>query len=399
MAEHVRKIRRFDSEKKRVSTPVLIIGFAIVAGIGYVAGALNGQLPSSLTALVNKDKLDLSSVQATYQAVQGNFDGDIDEAKLVEGANRGLVDALGDQYTVFMSKKESTEFDASLTGNIGGGIGIELSLRDGLPTIVRVLRDNPAEKAGVAVSDIVTAVNGEDVKNKTTNEIVTKIRGDAGTTVKLTVFRGGEAKDFTLTREVVNNPSVYGSVVDGVGVMTISRFDDKTGGLARALATEFKTAGVKGVVLDLRGNGGGYVTAAQDVGGIWLDKQVVVTEKKGNAVVDELKTGGSPILNGVPTVVLINSSSASASEIVAGALRDHKAATLMGEKSFGKGSVQKLVNLSEGTMLKVTVARWYTPSGLNISEKGIAPDTVVARTVDDFNANRDPQLDAAKATF
>ena len=126
---------------------------------------------------------------------------------------------------------------------------------------------------------------------------------------------------------------------------------------------------------------------------------MVVTEKKGSKVTDELKSGGSPILNGIPTVVLINSSSASASEIVAGALHDHKAATLLGEKSFGKGSVQKLVGLTDGSMLKVTVARWYTPSGLNISEKGITPDTTIERTVDDLSAGRDPQLDAAKARF
>jgi carboxyl-terminal processing protease len=399
MAKHVRKIRRLVGEKKNVPTPILILGFALVAGIGYVAGAFNSHIYGGYNTLIGKNQLDLSSVQSTYQAVQDNFDGDIDEAKLVEGANRGLVNALGDQYTVYMNKKESTQFDDSLTGNIGGGIGVELSLRGGLPTVVRVLRDNPAEKVGMAVNDVVTEVNGESMEDKTTTEIVTYIRGDAGTTVKVIVYRDGQPKEFTLTREVVNNPSVYGSVENGVGIMTISRFDEKTGSLARALATEFKTAGVNSVVLDLRGNGGGYITAAQDVAGIWLDKQVVVTEKKGDKVTDELKTGSNPILNGVPTVVLINSSSASASEIVAGAMRDHKAATLMGEKSFGKGSVQKLVGLSDGTMLKVTVARWYTPSGLNISEKGITPDTTVVRSIDDLNANGDPQLDAAKASF
>ena len=399
MAEHVRKIRRLNDEKKRVSTPLLILGFAVVAGIGYVAGAFNSHIYGGFNTLIGNRQLDLASVQATYQTVKENFDGEIDDAKLVEGANRGLVEALGDQYTVYMNKKESSDFDNSLSGNIGGGIGVEIAIRGNLPTVVRVLRDNPAEKVGMAVGDVVTAVNGESVEKLTTTEIVAKIRGDAGTTVKVAVYREGATKDFTLTREVVNNPSVYGSIVNGVGIMTISRFDDKTGNLARSLATEFKAAGVKGVVLDLRGNGGGYVTAAQDVGGIWLDKQVVVTEKKGSKVTDELKTGSNPILNGIPTVVLINSSSASASEIVAGALHDHKAATLLGEKSFGKGSVQKLVGLGEGSMLKVTVARWYTPSGLNISEKGITPDTTVERSIDDLSAGRDPQLDAAKARF
>ena len=398
MAEHEQN-RRETFKDRRVSKPALIAGFIIVAAVGYVAGAFNSHIYGGYNTLIGQSQLDLSSLQATYQAVKSNFDGNVDDAKLIEGANRGLVESLGDQYTVYMNKKESTEFDDSLSGNIGGGIGVEVSLRNGVPTIVRVLRDNPGEKAGLAVNDAIQAVNGESVKDKSVNDTVEMIKGEAGTTVKLTVARGATTSDFTITREVVNNPSVYGTVTDGIGVMTISRFDAETGSLARKLATEFKTAGVKGVLLDLRGNGGGYVTAAQDVGGIWLDKKVVVTEKRAGKVTEELKAGGSPILNGVPTVVLINSSSASASEIVAGALHDHKAAKLYGEKSFGKGSVQKLVDLSDGTMLKVTVARWYTPSGVNISEKGIIPDTAVERTVDDINASRDPQLDAAKASF
>jgi carboxyl-terminal processing protease len=398
MAEHEQN-RREMFKDRRVSKPALIAGFIIVAAVGYVAGAFNSHIYGGYNTLIGQSQLDLSSLQATYQAVKSNFDGNVDDAKLIEGANRGLVESLGDQYTVYMNKKESTEFDDSLSGNIGGGIGVEVSLRNGVPTIVRVLRDNPGEKAGLAVNDAIQAVNGESVKDKSVNDTVEMIKGEAGTTVKLTVARGTTTSDFTITREVVNNPSVYGTVTDGIGVMTISRFDAETGSLARKLATEFKTAGVKGVVLDLRGNGGGYVTAAQDVGGIWLDKKVVVTEKRAGKVTEELKAGGSPILGGVPTVVLINSSSASASEIVAGALHDHKAAKLYGEKSFGKGSVQKLVDLSDGTMLKVTVARWYTPSGVNISEKGITPDTAVERTVEDINASRDPQLDAAKASF
>jgi carboxyl-terminal processing protease len=398
MAEHEQN-RREAFKNRRVSKPALIAGFIIVAAVGYVAGAFNSHIYGGYNTLIGHSQLDLSSLQATYQAVKSNFDGNVDDAKLIEGANRGLVESLGDQYTVYMNKKESTEFDDSLSGNIGGGIGVEVSLRNGVPTIVRVLRDNPGEKAGLAVNDAIQAVNGESVKDKSVNDTVEMIKGEAGTTVKLTVARGTTTSDFTITREVVNNPSVYGTVTDGIGVMTISRFDAETGSLARKLATEFKTAGVKGVILDLRGNGGGYVTAAQDVGGIWLDKKVVVTEKRAGKVTEELKAGGSPILGGVPTVVLINSSSASASEIVAGALHDHKAAKLYGEKSFGKGSVQKLVDLSDGTMLKVTVARWYTPSGVNISEKGITPDTAVERTVEDINASRDPQLDAAKASF
>jgi carboxyl-terminal processing protease len=390
--------RRQVPEKKRVSKTAIILAFIVVAGLGYIAGGINtGNLRGNFNNLIGANGIDLSSVQQTYQALLDNFDGDIDTKKLIEGANKGLVDAAGDQYTVFMNSEESSDFDDALSGNIGGGIGVEIGMRNNLPTVVRVLQDNPAEKAGVIVNDIVTKINGEDVTDKSLNEVVSSIRGDVGTTVKLTMFRDGIEKEFNITREKVTNPSAYGEIKDNVGILTITRFDDQTGSLARAVATDFKNKGVKGVVVDLRGNGGGYVSAAQEVVGIWLDDALVTTERKNGKVTEELKSDGSPILNGVKTVVLVNKSSASASEIVAGALHDHKVATLLGETTFGKGSVQKLVNLSDSATLKVTVARWYTPAGVNISEKGITPDTAVERTADDINASRDPQLDAAVA--
>jgi len=390
--------RRQLLREKRVPTPIIILAFIFVAGIGYIAGAFNsGNL--NVHKLIGGKDLDLSSLQETYGALSDNFDGKLDEQKLIEGANKGLVDAAGDQYTIFMNSEESKGFDDALTGNIGGGIGVEVGTRNNVPTVVRVLKDNPAEKAGLAVDDVIIKVNGESTKEMSLNDVVTKIRGEVDTTVKLTVNREGAEKEFSITRAQVTNPSAYGEIKDGVGVLTISRFDDNTGDLARTAAKEFKEKGVKCVVLDLRGNGGGYVTAAQAVAGIWLDKELVTSERRGGKVSEELKSTGTPILNGVPTVVLVNASSASASEIVAGALHDHKVATLMGETTFGKGSVQKLVNLSEGATLKVTIARWYTPGGVNISEKGITPDKVIVRSADDINANRDPQLDAALKAF
>ena len=393
--------RRGDSGKRSVPGFLIVVAFLFVAGIGYVAGTVtsNGQLfGGAFNQFLGKQDLDLTTVQQTYQELTANFDGDIDRAKLIEGANRGLVDALGDQYTVYMNAKESTEFDDSLTGNIGGGIGVEVGIRNDVPTVVRVIKDNPAEKAGIVVGDIITKINGESTEGKVLNDVVSQIRGESGTSVKITTIREGAEKEFSITRATVSNPSAYGEVKDGVGIMTVSRFDNETGSLARAVAQKFKSQGVTRVVLDLRGNGGGYVSAAQALAGVWLDKQLVVTEKRNNTVVDELRSTGTPILNGIPTIDLVNKSSASASEIVAGALRDHKVATLLGETTFGKGSVQKLINLANDSMLKVTIARWYTPAGLNISEKGITPDTKVERTADDINANRDPQLQAALET-
>ena len=393
--------RRLAPNEKRVPTIVMILAFLFVAGIGYVAGVANNAFTANLRTLVGGKELDLSLVQETYDELQSNFDGDLDEQALVEGASKGLVEAAGDRYTVFMNSKESNSFDDALTGNIGGGVGIEIAMRgdSDIPTVVRVLLDNPAEKAGVAADDSIIEINGESTEDMTLNDVVEKIRGEEGTTVKLTVIRGGVEKEFNITRQQVNNPSAYGEVKDGVCILTITSFDDNTGSLARTVAKDFKKQGVKGVVLDLRGNGGGYVTAAQAVAGIWLDNKLVTTERSGGKVTDELKSTGNPILNGVKTVVLVNESSASASEIVAGALRDHKVATIMGETSFGKGSVQKLVNLSGGATLKVTIARWYTPSGATISEKGITPDITIDRSPEDIDAGRDPQLNAAIASF
>jgi carboxyl-terminal processing protease len=238
-------------------------------------------------------------------------------------------------------------------------------------------------------------VNDESANGWSASETADKIRGDVGTTVKVAIVRGSEQKDFTVKRESVTNPSVYSKVENGIGTLTISRFDSETGSLARKAAEDFKAQNVKGVILDLRNNGGGYLTAAQDVAGLWLDNQVVVSERSQGKVVDELRSGSNPILGSTPTVLLVNGSSASASEIVAGALKDYGKATLIGEKTFGKGTVQKVLDLGAGTKLKVTVARWYTPKGQNITEQGIEPNEKVELTDADANAGKDPQLDAA----
>ncbi|HEY8886251.1 MAG TPA: S41 family peptidase [Candidatus Microsaccharimonas sp.] len=406
MAEHsliprrVRKVR--ESNERRMPTSVVVIGLIFILGLGYIAGTFNNQIINTVAPAFGiktyAGTLDTASIQATYQALKANYDGTIDDKALIEAANKGMVNSLGDPYTLYFNAKEAADFNNDLSGTIGGGIGVELSLRNEQITVIRVLADNPAEKAGLAVGDVIAKINDTAVPStESIDDVVGKIRGDAGTTVKITVTRGTETKDFTITRAEVTNPSVYSTVSDGIGIMTISRFDDQTGQLARAAAESFKSQNVKSVILDLRGNGGGYLTAAQDVVGLWESNKTVVTEKTNGKVVDELKSGTNAILAGLPTVVLVNSSSASASEITAGALQDYGTAKLVGEKTFGKGSVQKLIGLPDSAQLKVTIAKWYTPNGKNISKEGIAPDKAVSLSTDDINAGRDPQLDAAKA--
>jgi carboxyl-terminal processing protease len=383
-----------------ISRNVYFITIAVVAVVGFVAGTRGNDVLGAIAPVfgfkVATDTLDLSSVQKTYQALEANYDGKLDKQKLIDGASRGLVATTGDQFTLFMDAKESKEFNDDLSGTIGGGVGAEIGTRSGQPTILRVIDNNPAEKAGLLAGDVITMVNDQSAKDWTSDRAASAIRGEVGTTVKITIARNGEEKTYTLTRATVDNPSVQSKIENGVGTMTISRFDDQTGDLARKAAENFKQQNVRSVILDMRDNGGGYLTAAQDVAGLWLKDQVVVSERTNGKVVDELKSGGDPVLNGIPTVVLVNGNTASASEIVAGALKDHKAATLIGEKTFGKGTVQKVLDMGQGTTLKVTVARWYTPSGKNIDKAGIQPDQTVKMTSDDVNAGRDLQLDAAK---
>lgn len=393
----------FKGSSGGVSRNIYFLTIAIVAVIGFVAGTRQNELLAAVGPVFGikaaAGSLDTSSLQATYRQLKANYDGSLDPSKLINGANQGMVAAAGDPYTVYMTAEEARQFDRDLSGDIGGGIGAEIGVRNDQPTILRTLRDTPAEKAGLKPDDVIAKVNNTDTNGWTADKAAQIIRGEIGTTVKIQVIRDGEPQEFTITRANITSPSVEATVAGGIGTLTISRFDDETAGEARRAAKDFKRQNVKGVILDLRGNGGGYLTAAQEVAGLWLDNKVVVTERRSGAVQEELKSGSDPVLAGVPTVVLVNGSSASASEIVAGALQDYGAATLIGEKTFGKGTVQKLVELRGGAELKVTIARWYTPKGRNITSEGIAPDKKVDLTKEDVDADRDPQMDAAMATF
>lgn len=384
-----------------ISQRIYFVTIAVVAVIGFVLGTRSQDVIAAVAPVfgfkVETGTLDLRTVQKTYQELKANYDGELDAGKLIDGASRGLVEAAGDQYTVFMDKKEAEDFSKDLSGEIGGGIGAEIGVRNDRPTIIRVLAGNPAEKAGVKAGDIVASVNDQPAASWNAEKTAGEVRGEVGTTVKLGVVRDGELKEFTIKRENVTNPSVQSRIENGIGILTVSRFDTETGLAARRAAESFKQQNVKGVVLDLRGNGGGYIDAAQDLAGLWLDDKVVVSEKTNGKTTDELKSSKDSLLAGTPTVVLVNGSSASASEIVAGALQDYKVATLVGEKTFGKGTVQKLLDLGGGTQLKVTVARWYTPNGKNITKEGIAPDQAVELTAEDVDAGKDPQLDTALA--
>ena len=393
--------RRFSLIKKNVSlTSVILIVLLALAG-GFVLGTRADQLATRFPILSkiggNPQQLDLQGVQNTYNVLKDNFDGELDTAKLIEGAMRGLVDAAGDPYTTYLSDDEAEKFMEDLEDQFSG-IGAELDKRDSRIIIRSTLDDSPARKSGLQASDVIVKVNDQDSTDWTIDEAVSEIRGEKGTSVKLTVLRGdSEIKEFSIVRDIINNPSVKTEYTkDNIGIMRISRFGEtNTHALARKAAQEFKDKKVKGVIVDLRGNGGGYLEAAEAIAGIWLNDKVVVTERRGNQVIDTLKSEQNALLEGVPTVVLIDGGSASASEIVAGALRDHNAAKLVGVKSFGKGSVQKFENVPDFGQIKVTFASWFTPNGRNINKEGIDPDVEVKLSQADLDADRDLQKDKA----
>ena len=373
----------------------------IVAIVSFVAGArsdaLFANVASVFGARTSNKTIDLSSVQKTYQELVANYDGKLDTQKLIYGANRGLVEAAGDPHTAYMDPDETKEFDKSLNGQIGGGIGAEIGLRNNKPTIIKPLENSPAQKAGIKAGEVIVKVNDEASSDWSVEKVVSKIRGEVGTSVKLTLLSGGQTREVSVVRQNIVSPAVESEIDGEIGILKVNRFGDDTVSLARKYASEFVEKGVKKVILDLRNNPGGTVGAAQGLLGIWLDNQIAMTERRGSEIVKTLRTTGTPILGNIKTVVLINGNSASASEITAGALREYGKATLVGQKSYGKGSVQIVLGLPGGSQMKVTEARWYTPKGKNIDKTGIEPDIKVDLSSDDVNNNVDPQMDKAKS--
>ena len=373
----------------------------IVAIVSFVAGARSDALFANVASVfgvrTSNKTIDLSSVQKTYQELIANYDGKLDTQKLIYGANRGLVEAAGDPHTAYMDPDETKEFDKSLSGQIGGGIGAEIGLRNNKPTIIKPLENSPAQKAGIKAGEAIVKVNDEASSDWSVEKVVSKIRGEVGTSVKLTLLSGGQTREVSVVRQNIVSPAVESEIDGEIGILKVNRFGDDTVSLSRKYASEFVEKGVKKVILDLRNNPGGTVGAAQGLLGIWLDNQIAMTERRGSEIVKTLRTTGTPILGNMKTVVLINGNSASASEITAGALREYGKATLIGQKSYGKGSVQIVLGLPGGSQMKVTEARWYTPKGKNIDKTGIEPDVKVDLSSDDVNNNVDPQMDKAKS--
>ncbi len=387
------------AEKKVNLATTVIVSFITLAvgfGVGFNWKAISNGFNAYIGGKVAQ-KIDFSQLEELYERLANNFDGSLEPSKVIEEAKRGLVNAAGDKYTYYLTASEARDFKADLNGDVGAGIGVEIGERDGYVKVLRTTPDNPARRAGVLAGDIIYKADGEDISALKVEDVAKKLRGAEGTTVVLTVVRGSEELDFTLTRETINNVSAYLDYRGDTAILTISRFDLDTGNLTKKLAQEAIDHGAKKLIVDLRGNGGGYVSSANEVASLWINGDLVVEQRSSNGVYSDqtfAKTG-MDILSNMKTIVLINGSTASASEIVAGALKDYDKATLIGEKTYGKGSVQALEEFMSGELLRVTIAKWYTPKGKNINGEGIKPDIEVERTFDQINKEIDPQLEAA----
>ncbi|MEA3398761.1 MAG: S41 family peptidase, partial [Patescibacteria group bacterium] len=362
--------------------------------MGKLLGKYNGIKPGILI----KD-IDFDLFWDVWDAIEENYvdKEKLNEKKMFYGAIRGLVASLEDPYTVFMDPKIAQDFNNDLAGTFEG-IGAEIGIKNDILTIIAPLPDMPAEKAGLKAGDKIYAIDGESTMGMNIDEAVSKIRGPKETNVILSVARDNQDgfSDISIERGKIIVKSVYTKLrEDNIFIIEISNFNEDTENLFNNAVKEALKLDPAGIIIDLRNNPGGFLDTAIEVASEWVDDGVIVTEKYTEEKKIEHLARGRARLAGYKTVVLVNQGSASASEIVSGALKDYGQAVIVGKKTFGKGSVQTLSNLSDGSSIKITVAKWLTPNGLSINDEGITPDVEVDLTIEDYSANQDPQLEKA----
>lgn len=336
----------------------------------------------NLTQLLKEVKDDLNTKFISWKT---NYSVPTEE-DLDYGMLKGYVAAYQDPYTQFFTPEESKQFEQDVNGRFGG-IGAMVGYKNNQPAIMSILKGTPAEQSGLKAGDIIAEVNGSSTLNSSIDEVVRLVRGEIGTNVTLGIIRDGNTKiqEFNITRSEVEIPIINTEIKDNVFIIHFNSFTQDSGPKFEQAYRDFLTSNSKSLLIDLRGNGGGFLDSAVDIASLFLPKDKVVVVEKNSKIkedrVDYSKGYLYPQLASRKVYVLIDGGSASAAEILAGALKDNKVATVFGEKSFGKGSVQELIKLSNGSDLKVTVAKWYTPNGVNISESGITPDIIATSSL------------------
>ncbi|MDB5254338.1 MAG: ctpA [Parcubacteria group bacterium] len=386
-----------------------IISLFVVFFLGYHFGA--GKIPQTAPNLINTTdgqpaSVDFSAFWKAWNILNTKFVATATSTKAateqdkVYGAIQGLTSSFGDPYTVFFPPKEASAFADDIRGNFQG-VGMEVVSKDGTLTVIAPLKGSPAERSGVLPGDIIVKIGDKDTTNMSTEEAVALIRGEKGTPVTFTVVRSGRKLPFDITvmRDVINIPTTNTKDLgNGIFKIDLYSFTAESPELFRQALRQFVESGDTKLILDLRGNPGGYLEAAIDMASWFLPSgKVIVRESYGDGKEETVyrSKGYNVFKDNLKFVILVDGGSASAAEILAGALEEQGKATLVGQKTFGKGSVQELIDLTPTTSLKVTVARWLTPNGLSISKQGIVPEYIVERTEADFTSGKDPQLNKA----
>lgn len=392
---------------------------ALAVTVSFVAGVFFGELkspsklaarrPNADTKLTNVNSpppealedIDFQAFWNVWQMVKERYvEQPTSDVKMFYGAIAGMVGSLQDPYSVFLDPEFAEKFSNELAGEFEG-IGAEIGIKKDVLSVIAPLAGTPAEQAGLKAGDRILAIDGVDTTGMVVEDAVTRIRGPKGTQVKLLIMRDGlkEAKEVVITRATIVVQSVKWETktVNGkkIGKIVISHFSENTEAKFNEAVRAVLADDPDALVLDLRNNPGGFLDTAVVVGGDWIGKDTIVVEKFSDGQQKNYPSDGLARLADLPTVVLVNGGSASASEIVAGALQDASKAVLVGEKTFGKGSVQDYVEFNDGSALKLTVALWLTPKGRTINKEGIAPDIEVEMTPEDYDADKDPQLDKA----
>jgi len=378
----------------------------IAIGVAFVCGFYFHELmfQQYYKMAYSIDNIDFSLLKKAWDQVNLNYvdQSKIDKQAMTYGAVEGMVKAIGDPYTEFFDPVEAKKLEQDIAGSFEG-IGLQMGVKNKQITAISPIKGTPAEKAGLKPGDVILAVDKKPTADLSIDEVVNMIRGPKGTKVVLTITREGitGTKDIEITRDVIKVPSLDWEIKttpDGkkIAHLTIYQFSDTVYQDFQKAAFDIMNSDASGIVLDMRNNPGGLVNQATDIAGWFLNRgDLILTEQDKNGDKTEFKSNGPSNFVSYPLVVLINEGSASASEIMAGALKDDRQALLIGKTSFGKGTVQKIVDFDDGSSLKVTIAKWFTPSGVRIQDTGIKPNIEVELTSADYDAGKDPQLDRA----
>lgn len=397
-----------EPSKKKIGYVIgSIITLLTVFGGGVFLGYSNRPFQERITSLTNKEAEavtvgDFAPFWKVWSIINQKYvdPNKVTDQEKVWGAVQGLVGSLNDPYSVFLAPKENKEFQEVISGAFGG-IGIEIGMKEGILTVIAPIKDTPAEKAGMKAGDRILKINDTITSDLTIDKAIDMIRGEIGTKITLTVLpeKSTTQKTVELTRATIEIPTLDTEQLEnGIFMIRLYNFSVHSSELFAQALQEFNTSGSTKLIIDLRNNPGGFLESAVQIGGWFLPNgKVIVQEKTRDDKNDTMfRSQGPGLFANTPIVVLVNQGSASASEILAGALQEHGKATLVGERTYGKGSVQELIPVTKDTSIKITIAKWLTPNGISISENGLKPDVQISITENDIKNKLDPQIIKAK---